>query len=350
MAAGSTPRSIFICYRRQDSLYDARRLSDYLAGRFGEDQLLSAVDTIEPGVDFAEALVRTAAACQVLPVVIGPSWLVAADERGRRRLDDPGDFVRLEIEAALAHGVRVIPILVEGAVMPAEDDLPESIAGLAHLNTLIIRHESFFTDAGRLAALIESVLRDGPKVVRVAAGDPSTPPRRAPRRRRARAHEPQEKQQTGKIAIGGRSVFISYRRQLSESLALLVRMVLTKHDFDTFVDLENLDSGEFERIILSQIEAREHFLVLLEPGSLDQIGEDGDWLRREIAHALTHHRNVVPLTANGFEFRRDLVLPSDVARLPSFNAVAIQPGYFDAAMERLRTRFLKMPSNPTTRP
>jgi hypothetical protein len=315
VAAGSTPRSIFICYRRQDSLHDARRLSDYLAGRFGEDQLLSAVDSIEPGEDFAEALVRTAAACQVLPVVIGPSWLVAADERGRRRLDDPRDFVRLEIEAALAHGVRVIPILVEGAVMPAGDDLPESIAGLAHLNALIIRHESFVTDAGRLAALIESVLREGPKV-----------------------------------AVGGRSVFISYRRQLSESLALLVRMVLTKHDFDTFVDLENLDSGEFERTILSQIEAREHFLLLLEPGSLDQIGEDGDWLRLEIAHALTHHRNVVPVTANGFEFRRDLMLPSDVARLPSFNAVAIQPGYFDAAMERLRTRFLKMPSNPTARP
>ena len=151
------------------------------------------------------------------------------------------------------------------------------------------------------------------------------------------------------VARKGRSVFISYRRQLSESLALLVRRDLVEHRFDAFVDTENLDSGEFDQRILRQIEAREHFIVLLEPGSLDRIGQDGDWLRREIAHALAHGRNVVPLT-KGFEFGRDLALPPDVARLPLFNAVPIQPGYFDAAMERLRTRFLKVPSNPTARP
>jgi hypothetical protein len=66
-------------------------------------------------------------------------------------------------------------------------------------------------------------------------------------------------------------------------------------------------------------------------------------------YGLAHGRNVVPVT-KGFEFGRDLVLPPDVARLPFFNAVPIQPGYFDAAMERLRTRFLKVPSNPTARP
>jgi hypothetical protein len=154
------------------------------------------------------------------------------------------------------------------------------------------------------------------------------------------------------MVMGGRSVFISYRRQLSWQLAKLVRDNLIEHDFETFVDHKNLDSGEFERTILSQIEAREHFIVLLEPGSLDRIGEDGDWLRREIAHALAHGRNVVPVTANGFQFRRDLVLPPEVARLPSFNGVAVaaQPEYFNAAMKRLRTQFLKMPSKPTAPP
>ena len=149
--------------------------------------------------------------------------------------------------------------------------------------------------------------------------------------------------------MGGRSVFISYRRQLSESLALLVRKDLSQHRFDIFMDLKNLDSGEFEPTILSEIEARKHFIVLLEPGSLDQIGEDGDWLRREIACVLAHGRNVVPVTASGFEFRRDLVLPPDVAMLPSLNALAIRQDYFDEAMERLRTRFLKMPSKPWAR-
>jgi hypothetical protein len=120
----------------------------------------------------------------------------------------------------------------------------------------------------------------------------------------------------------------------------LVRNDLIEHGFDAFIDVENLDSGEFVRRVLSQIEAREHFVVLLQPGSLDRIGEDDDWLHREIAHALAHGRNVVPVTADGFEFRRDLVLPPDMAVLPSLNAVIIQPDYFPAAMEKLRTRFL----------
>jgi len=146
--------------------------------------------------------------------------------------------------------------------------------------------------------------------------------------------------------VGRRSVFISYRRQLSWSLAKLIRKDLIEHRFDTFMDVENLDGGEFPGAILSQIKAREHFVVLLEPGSLDRISEDGDWLRREISHALAHRRNVVPVTANGFEFRRGLVLPPEVAKLASFNAVSIPSSseYFDAAMERLRT-FLKKPPN-----
>ena len=122
---------------------------------------------------------------------------------------------------------------------------------------------------------------------------------------------------------------------------------LTGHRFDTFVDLKNLDSGKFEWEILRQITAREHFIVLLQPGALDRIGEHGDWLRREIAHALAYHRNIVPVTADGFNFSRDFILPPDVASLAEFNAVAIQPGYFDAAMERLRTQFLKKANAPS---
>jgi hypothetical protein len=116
------------------------------------------VDTIEPGVDFAEEISRAVTACQVLVAVVGPAWLTATDERGRRRLDDPDDFVRLEIETALTRGVRVIPVLAQGAVMPGREDLPESLAGLARRNALFIRHESFRSDAGRLVAAIEQVL------------------------------------------------------------------------------------------------------------------------------------------------------------------------------------------------
>src|SRR5207253_8227229 len=93
---------IFVSYRRQETSHLAGRLYDRLADRFGEGQVFIDVDTIEPGVDFAEEITRAVAACQVLVAVIGPSWLIASDERGRRRLDDPNDFVRLEIESALA--------------------------------------------------------------------------------------------------------------------------------------------------------------------------------------------------------------------------------------------------------
>lgn len=81
-------------------------MADHLADRFGKSQVFIDVDTIEPGVDFAEAIFYAVAACKVLLAVIGPGWLTATDERGRRRLDDPDDIVRLEIEAALARDVR----------------------------------------------------------------------------------------------------------------------------------------------------------------------------------------------------------------------------------------------------
>ena len=153
---------IFISYRRHDSSHLAGRLYDRLADRFGEGQVFIDVDKIEPGVDFAEEISRAVAACQVLLVILGPDWLTATDERGARRLDDPGDTVRLEIEAALARGVRVIPILAEGAVMPGRNDLPESLAGLAHRNAIRIRHESFRNDAERLVTAIERILASAP--------------------------------------------------------------------------------------------------------------------------------------------------------------------------------------------
>lgn len=149
---------IFVSYRRQESSHLAGRLADRLADRFGESQVFIDVDTIEPGVDFAEEIILAVAACKVLLAIIGPNWLTATDEQGRRRLDAPDDIVRLEVEAALARGVRVIPILVEGAVMPAREDLPDSLAGLVRRNALLIRHESFRSDVGRLVTAIDRVL------------------------------------------------------------------------------------------------------------------------------------------------------------------------------------------------
>jgi TIR domain len=153
-----TQGGIFISYRRQETRHLAGRLYDRLADDFGDGQVFIDVDTIDPGVDFAEEIFRAVGACRVLLAVIGPSWLTASDERGRRRLDDPEDIVRLEIEAALARSVRVIPILVDAAVMPARQDLPESLAGLARRHALPVRHESFRSDVRSLTAAIQRAL------------------------------------------------------------------------------------------------------------------------------------------------------------------------------------------------
>jgi hypothetical protein len=149
---------IFISYRRHESKDFAGRLYDRLVDRFGESRVFIDVVTIELGVDFAKEISRALAACEVLVAVIGPAWLTVTDGRGQRRLDDPDDIVRLEIGAALARDVRVIPILVEGAMMPARQDLPDSLADLARRNALPIRHESFRSDTARLVTAIERVL------------------------------------------------------------------------------------------------------------------------------------------------------------------------------------------------
>src|SRR5215216_2926266 len=158
MSAAGSGR-VFISYRRQESSGLAGRLYDRLAARFGDDQIFMVVDTIALGVDFAEVIAQAVSSCEVLLAVIGPRWLTATDADGRRRLDDPDDFVRLEIAAALERDIRVIPILVEGAVMPRRQQLPEALAGLARRQALSVRHESFRADADRLLAAIESILR-----------------------------------------------------------------------------------------------------------------------------------------------------------------------------------------------
>lgn len=133
----------------------AGRLYDRLAARFGDDQVFMDVDKIALGVDFAEVIAQAVSTSRVLLAVIGPTWLTATDQDGRRRLEDPNDLVRLEIAAALERDIRVIPILVEDADMPRRQELPENLAELADRQALRVRHESFRTDTDQLLAAIE---------------------------------------------------------------------------------------------------------------------------------------------------------------------------------------------------
>jgi len=115
---------IFISYRRQDSIETTGRIYDQLAGHFGSEHVFMDVDTIPPGVDFRKHLHEAVARCDVVLAVIGRDWLKRRGLFRKRRLDDPGDFVRIEIEAALQRDIRVVPVLVRDAAMPGPESHP----------------------------------------------------------------------------------------------------------------------------------------------------------------------------------------------------------------------------------
>ena len=139
-AAGLIGR-IFISYRRDETAYPAGWLFDRLAQHFEAAQIFKDVDSIELGDDFVEVISRAVGSCDVLLALIGHQWLTMTDVNGRLRIDDPNDFVRLEIQAALTRNVRIIPILVDGAKMPHAEELPAALAGLARRQALELRSQ-----------------------------------------------------------------------------------------------------------------------------------------------------------------------------------------------------------------
>jgi TIR domain len=130
------------------------------------------VDSIEVGVDFTEAIERAVDACQVLLALIGPQWLTATDALGQRRLDNPDDTVRLEIQTALARNIRVIPVLVDNTPMPGRQQLPESLVPLARRNALELSYNRYAYDLGRLLEAVEKVVGHGIGSTPAAASPP----------------------------------------------------------------------------------------------------------------------------------------------------------------------------------
>jgi TIR domain len=141
---------VFISYRRTDSAGYSGRVMDRLDRELGRDLVFMDVDAIPLGTNFSKVLHDEVAKCGVLLAVIGPNWLDARDEHGNRRLDNPNDFVRIEIGAALQRSIPVIPLLLDGAKIPKADELPEDLKELALRNGMEIRHASFQDDMNRL--------------------------------------------------------------------------------------------------------------------------------------------------------------------------------------------------------
>jgi TIR domain len=152
---------VFISYRRRETSGHAGRLYDRLAEHFGSDRVFMDL-RMEPGVDFVKQIDEAVASCEALLSLIGAQWLDMRDSHGRRRLDDPEDFARLEAEAALARDdVRVIPVLLQDAKMPDADELPESLAPLARRHAIELSDERWDYDVGRLIEVLDRTLGPG---------------------------------------------------------------------------------------------------------------------------------------------------------------------------------------------
>jgi hypothetical protein len=149
-------RTIFISYRRADSADITGRIYDRLIERFGKEHVYKDVDSVPLGIDFRKHIGDLVQRCDAVIAIIGNQW-VSTQAGGARRLEDSRDLVRIEIAAALARGIPVVPVLVGGAVMPTEQELPAEMQGLAYRNGISVRPDpDFHKDLDRLIAGIDA--------------------------------------------------------------------------------------------------------------------------------------------------------------------------------------------------
>lgn len=157
---------IFISYRREDSRDITGRLVDRLKQTYARRQLFLDIETIDLGRDFEQILAKMLKDCKVLIAVIGREWLDAKDENGRRRLDDPNDYVRREIAAALQRDIRVIPVLVDDAAMPPAEQLPDDLKPLVKRQKMDLSYEKFGSDMESLVASLAETVRPEPRTAK----------------------------------------------------------------------------------------------------------------------------------------------------------------------------------------
>src|SRR5581483_7009799 len=151
--------AVFISYRREDSSGYAGRLFDIFCTHFGRKNTFMDLDAIHGGDNFAAVIEEKICVTDALVAVIGSHWLTVADDKGNRRLNNPADFVRLEIGKALRRGIRVIPILVGGATIPHPADLPEDLQPLCQRQAVEIRDAHFHQDVEQLIDVLHNAPR-----------------------------------------------------------------------------------------------------------------------------------------------------------------------------------------------
>jgi TIR domain len=168
-------QKVFICYRREETAPYAGRIYDAMVAKFGVENVFMDLD-LDPGVDFVDRITKVVSGCVALIVVIGPRWAQLQNEDGSRRIADPDDFVRLEVETGLQRNdVLLVPALVGGARMPRREELPPELQTLARRNALELSEGRWRYDVGRLLSTLDELLSESAES-KEAAPPPPPPP------------------------------------------------------------------------------------------------------------------------------------------------------------------------------
>ena len=163
-------RTIFLSYRTDDSVHATMAISDRLVAHFGRDSVFRDQDSIRIGTLYPRRIRRALERSDIVLAVIGPNWLDARDSRGRRRIDNPRDWVRTELRMAFRREIPVVPVLLDRTPLPEAEQLPADLRQLPLSTYHLVRHQSMAAD---LDALIEKL---GPATAAPAAAPPPAVP------------------------------------------------------------------------------------------------------------------------------------------------------------------------------
>jgi hypothetical protein len=337
---------IFVSYRRDDVPDATDRLVASLADRFGEHSVFIDVDSIEIGAEFADVIGDYIERCDVLLAVIGRGWLDATDDDGERRLDDPDDFVRLEIEAALARNVRVVPVLVHGAKVPRKTQLPETLAPMLKRSAAELPRKWFDAAVDELIQAVEKFARattTAPAEAATSATAPGLSTRVAhhladplsDQNRTTRAENESAPPPPGPLATHAGSdpqeesaVYICYRREETSGTALRLRERLIELLGTEQVIAEPADPGVAETVAECQL-----VVVLIGPqwNNLEnalgnrRIDNPADHVRIALETALQRGLQLAPVYVDGANPPRADELPHSLRPVAHSNAMTIRP-------------------------
>lgn len=178
MKSSLPQKKIFISYRVHDTAGETGRLVDSLRNHFTDDQLFLDIDNLEPGADFTEVIEKSLDTCDVFLAVIGPYWQGTREGSNKPRIQEPGDWVRLEVSTALRRNIRVVPVLVDGGTLPKAEELPEDLQGLLRRQAIEISNKRWRYDTDQLIDFLINKIGIPPKKQAMTATAVQAPPRK----------------------------------------------------------------------------------------------------------------------------------------------------------------------------